>query len=619
MMRLTKEIRRRLLLPLLLGISLLALIVLPAEAEEIWAPQGLSLSAVKSEDAEGNERITEISVTYQNNSSAFLSSEEACRIRIRYRLSGGAWFYADTSEAFKLPSAFEETETVSVFALGDLQKPEDCPGYEALKEGLETYTTQIGEAGVCFGEGGGALEVSLRYEKESEAAYDGNKDEEWSESAFWGVSGLPEDSVVAYAARVKEEESGDAVEIYFAVSDEVIRRANTKIYVQMDCSVDGEEYRWNAEEDSDDAVWQSPFLSEEIQAETVQQITAFRFSEEEIAALFAENVLKTGQRAGFRWDTHTLFTRIRLVAETRGEDETPRYAISGWSDAFALGKEQTEWTKPEKITAPVISGTTLSEDGEAKRLSVYLSVNDDAKQTGVYMRLHDAGELYAYMEISINGGEWQSLSGYLLPPPDVSLIIDMADIPIPAYALIRVRAALGPADMAAFPIEAEWSEAVAVNALPEAVTDLASSSQAGQTSESAVVSEKTEEGVAARCSVCHICGQPFGICLFVLGGGICAVLLVVICLSAALKAGKKKCPRCGKSWNRRVRVCGKCGFRFAGAMPHITERTDKTKNEISDVDRQNKELLPKQKSIDEKKKKAVRDIRRAHDSSNKRR
>ncbi len=615
MMRLIKEIRKRLLLPLLLSISVLVLIVLPAGAKETSAPQALVLSAVKSEDAEGNEHITEISVTYQNTSSSFLSSEEACRIRVRYRLNGGPWFYADSAEAFKLPSDFDKTETVSVFSLGNLQKPEDCPGYEALKEGLETYTTQTGETGVCFGESVGTLEVGLRYEKEH------NEDEsgEWSESAFWGVSEFPEDCVVAYAARVKEEESGDAVEICFAVSEQVIRKENTKIYVQMDCSVDGEEYRWNAEEDLDNAVWQSPFLNEEIQAETFQQLTALRFSEEKIAALFAKNVLKTGQHAGFQWDAHTLFTRIRLVAETGGEGDELHYAVSEWSDVFALGKEQTEWAKPEKITAPVILGTALSVDGEAKMLSVYLSVNDDAMQTCVYMRLHDAGTLYAHMEISINGGDWQSLSAYLLPAPDEPLIINMAEIPVPAYALIRVRAALGAADVAAFPIEAEWSEAAAVNALPEAVTDLTSALYGGQTSESAVVSEETGEGGMGQCSVCHICGRPFGICLFVLGGSICAVLLVVVCLTAALKAGKKKCPRCGKGWNRRVRVCGKCGFRFAGAMPHITERTDKTKNENSTVNRQKKELSSKRKPIDEKKKKAVRDIRRARDTSDKKR
>lgn len=206
---------------------------------------------------------------------------------------------------------------------------------------------------------------------------------------------------------------------------------------------------------------------------------------------------------------------------------------------FALGKEATVMTKPEQITAPVITSADLSEYGDAKTLSVLLAVNDDAKQADVWMRLNEAGPLYAHMEISINGSEWESLAKCLVSNVKVPQTIDLSDVSVPDFALIRLRAVLGAEDVTAFPVEAEWSEAVGVNLIPDNVTEIPSDVQTEREPESDTGMGAFSAENRKTCSVCHLCGQPFGICLFVLGGVVCAVLLVVICLAAALKAGKK--------------------------------------------------------------------------------
>lgn len=615
-MRLGKECKKTVWL-VIWCISFLMLLAMPVLAEETAIPENIELTPTIAQDSEGRDVVTGISVTYQNTSPQFLAAADSSRVRIRYRLSGGTWYYAESDEQFRQSSDYHETETVVVLALEQLKQPEDCPGYEALKEALDPYTKESGDTGVCFSADKGTLEVSLRYESESNAEEEGN----WSDSVFYSGLTLPEDAVTAYAARRIEEESGDAVEICFALSDKITIQNQAKLYVQMDCAADDEAgYLWKSDMDTDETVWESPFLHEVIQSDPVQQRIAFRFADEEIASLFAQNVLKTSeQNTSFQWETHTLLTRIRLVAVIGDEEKTEQYVFSQWSDTFALGKEATVMTKPEQITAPVITSAELSEYGDAKTLSVLLAVNDDAKQADVWMRLNEAGPLYAHMEISINGSEWESLAKCLVSNVKVPQTIDLSDVSVPDFALIRLRAVLGAEDVTAFPVEAEWSEAVGVNLIPDNITEIPSDVQTEREPESDTGMGAFSAENRKTCSVCHLCGQPFGICLFVLGGVVCAVLLVVICLAAALKAGKKKCPRCGKRWNKRVRICGKCGFRFAGALLEL----DESQKELRSRSRNEKNMSGAPKSLDSLKnqgeimkkdtsqtKRAVRDIKR---------
>lgn len=97
---------------------------MPVLAEETAIPENIELTPTIAQDSEGRDVVTGISVTYQNTSPQFLAAADSSRVRIRYRLSGGTWYYAESVKQFRQSSDYHETETVVVLALEQLKQPE---------------------------------------------------------------------------------------------------------------------------------------------------------------------------------------------------------------------------------------------------------------------------------------------------------------------------------------------------------------------------------------------------------------------------------------------------------------------------------------------------------------
>lgn len=237
---------------------------------------------------------------------------------------------------------------------------------------------------------------------------------------------------------------------------------------------------------------------------------------------------------------HTAYFRARFYVTTRKDTEegiVDRYYFSDWSETCAAGKDAKSGgtLHTGDIAAPVITGLRMTdEEFNGNPVVAYtLTVPDELRNQAAFVTVA-GGYIVIETYARVKGEtEWAEVTGDndLRPGEMKAFLIYLAKEgeTIPKDTVIELRSRYRCGQPELDDIYSDWSKIISFG-----TDDI--SLEPGSTSSGEADPDENAPAEKGKCSICHFCPQPLGLCIFIW----LAILLVVIAVIVIVLKAKKK-------------------------------------------------------------------------------
>jgi len=269
----------------------------------------------------------------------------------------------------------------------------------------------------------------------------------------------------------------------------------------------------------------------------------------------------------FDTENHSLYIRCRYYMEWQTFDAEnneigeKQSKFSDWSESAIFGKNTTQKIpeKPTVYVAPTISDLEIVADyfhGNGYVLEYVQTTPRSVWEANIYYLMTDDGYFDGLeTQVSINNGDWIEFStanaggNWCLWNGLRTAIPFDENITIEENSNVKLRVRFLGSDG-----PSEWSNVLEINSKadpiePNPPVDNPNQQQPTPPDEGNVNQE--------NCSLCGFCSMPLDICILI---WIAIIMVIVITVIVIISKGKKKCPSCGNSCNKKDEKCNRCGL-----------------------------------------------------------
>ena len=392
---------------------------------------------------------------------------------------------------------------------------------------------------------------------------------------------------IAFCTSIQSPQNGDdTLGVLFALPSiyTLVQSGGAQVEVQLDVAA-GESMGA-----ADDSVTFVPTVSVALtQATSLYDNPAFvSFADQSVRQVLGDAIKDTrgtdGTYARFEKSDESFSARARFAVT---QNDVTVY--SAWSDPFTSGAVNTELSDVTQLPSPVVNDAQMIGDDETqeRQLTFTLAIDDEIRRGDVYRRRNGAAAILGTAVLSVNGEQTTFIinqDGSPLAGTRYTLQVPVGVIPANAFLSLQVYLSDG---------ETLRSDPSALTSLKIQPADAPQVDIDGvvMTDEDDVVMADENDTQGAKCSVCGICPEPFGIRLFVAAGVIVGLILIISVLTHLRRLlQRKECPRCHKKCKQQEKQCPVCHYRFTTIMPLTAddENTTASKQEKSTLRSRNK-------------------------------
>lgn len=382
---------------------------------------------------------------------------------------------------------------------------------------------------------------------------------------------------VAYYASVAQQDGNDVLDVKLSLPGDLFAVCRTpEDYGCSGVAINGQLYLSMSKEQQPTAEGDAqtePTVSFAIDhtAQLVHCERVFSFGDESVAAILGNAVTqKTNtktktQTADFDEKNATLYTYARLQINLTKADGTQETVYSPWTGAFAVGKEGSALADVTSFSAPILGEAVLvGEDPQTEReLRFDVRWGDGIQQANMYRAYNGKGYVTAMAVLNVNREEKNYIINDLTQPlQDGTCTLNIAPGEIPANAMITLKVFVFDGET----LYSDYSNLSVLKIQPADAPEVSANDTVEKETQEVIAEE--EQDTAEKCSVCGICPAPFGICLFLLLGGIVILILAIAAIAHFHRVyQKKECPRCHTKCAQQEKVCPNCQYRFTTVMP----------------------------------------------------
>ena len=244
---------------------------------------------------------------------------------------------------------------------------------------------------------------------------------------------------------------------------------------------------------------------------------------------------------------HTMYVRVRWIVTARPLEGEDIKIVSDWSQPAAAGKdaEKAEPLKLGDIAPPQISDLRYLDDemNGYPVIGFKLDVSPElAAQAAQVNGTQGTLRLYTYAKVE-GSQNWAELQGNIeIEAGDIWISLqNIAEIEgkIEKDTPIQLRAKFYCSQAGQEDFYSEFSDIITFGAVDMEVTTAVVTEDTAETTND-VTTAATETKKKKKCSVCGICPQIFGVCIFIVIAVVVVIVLASILIPVAITMKKKK-------------------------------------------------------------------------------